>query len=86
MSVHGAECLNFVYAPWTDFAAQRRREIDVFLPANAKKIRCAGPRLPLINIAHNDEPAKKLRRRIIANLSAQRQPESFVILSSRGIA
>jgi NUDIX domain len=48
----------------------------------------AGPRLPLIKIAHLDEPAEKVRRRIIANLSAQPQPELcdiVVIRDSSGI-
>src|SRR6202161_622756 len=32
---------------------------------------CGGPSLPLIKIAHLDEPAEKVKRRIVANLSAQ---------------
>jgi hypothetical protein len=35
----------------------------------------AGPRLPLIKVAHLDEPAEKLKRGVIANLSAQPRPE-----------
>ena len=35
----------------------------------------AGPRLPLIKVAHLDEPAEEVKRRIIANLSAQPRPE-----------
>jgi len=46
---------------------------------------CAGPRLPLIKIAHLDEPAEKVKRRIVANLSAQPRPEfrDIVIVRDR---
>jgi 8-oxo-dGTP pyrophosphatase MutT (NUDIX family) len=46
---------------------------------------CAGPHLPLIKIAHLDEPAEKVKRRIMANLSAQPRPEfrDIVIVRDR---
>jgi hypothetical protein len=45
----------------------------------------AGARLPLIKIAHLDEPAEKVKRRILANLSAQPRPEfrDIVIVRDR---
>ena len=45
----------------------------------------AGPRLPLIKVAYLDEPAEKVKRRIIANLSAQPRPEfrDIVIVRDR---
>jgi 8-oxo-dGTP pyrophosphatase MutT (NUDIX family) len=44
-----------------------------------------GSRLPLIKIAHLDESAEKVKRRIIANLSAQPRPElrDIVIVRDR---
>jgi hypothetical protein len=44
-----------------------------------------GSRLPLIKIAHLDESAEKVKRRIIANLSVQPRPElrDIVIVRDR---
>jgi 8-oxo-dGTP pyrophosphatase MutT (NUDIX family) len=66
-----------------DFEGALRREImeetgidpQMLTTEKGWHVISAGPRLPLIKVAHLDEPAEKLRRRIIANLSAQLQPE-----------
>jgi hypothetical protein len=46
----------------------------------------AGPRLPLIKMANLDESAEKVRGRIIANLSAQPQPEFRDIIIVRDLS
>lgn len=46
----------------------------------------AGSRLPLIKMAHLDQSAEKARRRIIANLSAQPQPEFRDIIIVRELS
>jgi hypothetical protein len=44
----------------------------------------AGSRMPLIKVAHLNETAEKVRQRIVANLSAQSQPEFRGITIVRG--
>jgi 8-oxo-dGTP pyrophosphatase MutT (NUDIX family) len=72
-----------VVADHVDFAGALRREVweetgidpQMLTAEKGWHVVRVGPRLALIKIAYLDEPAEKARQRIIANLSAQRQPE-----------
>jgi 8-oxo-dGTP pyrophosphatase MutT (NUDIX family) len=76
-----------------DFEGALRREVleetgivpEMLTAENGWHAVRAGPRLPLIKIAHLDEPAEKVKRRIIANLSVQTRPEfrNIVIVRDR---